>query len=262
LDRSFLVRHFGWGAALIHGGTDTLDRWLWLKKRLYRTGNQERLLDVGCGTGAFTIGAARRGYKALGLSWDEQNQAIAQERASICRVDGAKFEILDIRKLDERQDLVGKFDVAICCEVIEHVLDDRKLVRDIAATLKPGGYLLLTAPYLRYIAMSPGDEGPFPTYETGWHVRRGYTRAMLSELCDHANLVLEHQTYCTGLVSQYVGRLSRRLAKFSRWLSWPLVLPLRILPPILDPIVMWIIPYPQYSICIEAYRPRFADVGK
>jgi SAM-dependent methyltransferase len=215
-------------------------------------------LDVGCGTGAFTIGAAKLGYKALGLSWDETNQKIARERADICGA-SAEFEIYDIRRLDERHDLIGQFDVAICCEVIEHVLDDRKLVKDIAATLRPGGYLFMTAPYLRYVAMSPGDEGPFPTAETGWHVRRGYTRAMLCELCDHARLVLENQTYCTGPVSQYLGRLNRNLVRVNRWLAWAILLPLRVLPPLLDPIVTRIVDYPQYSICVEAYRPRFTN---
>jgi 2-polyprenyl-3-methyl-5-hydroxy-6-metoxy-1,4-benzoquinol methylase len=259
VDKSTLVRWFGWRATLIHGGLDTLDRWLWLKSRLYRTRNQERLLDVGCGTGAFTIGAAKRGYRALGLSWDEANQRIARERASICGVASAEFDIVDVRQLDKRCDLVAQFDVAICCEVVEHVLDDRKLVRDIAATLKPGGYLFMTAPYLRYVAMSPGDEGPFPTTETGWHVRRGYTQAMFAELCAQANLVLERQTFCTGPISQYIGRLNRKLAKANRWLAWFVVLPLRALPLVLDPIVTRILTYPHYSICIEAYRPRFSN---
>jgi SAM-dependent methyltransferase len=235
---------------------------LWLKRRLYRTRNQERLLDVGCGTGAFTIGAARLGYRALGLSWDEANQRAARERASICGVSGVEFDVLDVRQLDKRTDLIAQFDVAICCEVVEHVLDDRKLIQDIAATLKPGGYLFMTAPYLRYVAMSPGDEGPFPTTETGWHVRRGYTRAMFGELCKQADLILEHQTFCTGPISQYIGRLNRRLSSVNRWLAWFIVLPLRPLPPILDPIVTRIFTYPYYSICIEAYRPRFPDDPK
>ena len=131
MDKSLLVRLVGFPATLIHGDTLVLDRWRWLKRRLPPTRNGERLIDVGCGTGAFSIGAAKRGYTALGLSWDERNQRVAAERAALCGVRTATFEVLDVRQLDARRDLVGQYDVAICCENIEHVLDDRKLLREI-----------------------------------------------------------------------------------------------------------------------------------
>ena len=41
--------------------------------------NQEALIDIGCGSGAFSIGAALRGYNSLGLSWDERNQQVAEK---------------------------------------------------------------------------------------------------------------------------------------------------------------------------------------
>ena len=50
------------------------------------------LLDVGCGSGAFTIGAARMGYDALGLSWDARNQSVAAERAAIAKARGDQFD--------------------------------------------------------------------------------------------------------------------------------------------------------------------------
>ena len=55
------------------------------------------MIDVGCGTGAFSIGAALRGYDTLGLSWDERNQSVAGGRAEICKANTAKFEVLDVR---------------------------------------------------------------------------------------------------------------------------------------------------------------------
>src|SRR5262249_21536584 len=107
MDKSALVRLVGFPATLIHGDPLVLDRWLWLKALLPKTRNGERLLDVGCGTGAFSIGAALRGYRALGLSWDERNQLAAKERAALCRASSAQFEVLDIQKLDRRADLAS-----------------------------------------------------------------------------------------------------------------------------------------------------------
>jgi len=107
MDRSALVRLVGFPATLVHGDHLVLDRWFWLKARLPKTRNDERLLDVGCGSGAFSIGAALRGYRALGLSWGERNQSVAKERAIYCKAPSAQFEVLDIRELARRADLVG-----------------------------------------------------------------------------------------------------------------------------------------------------------
>jgi 2-polyprenyl-3-methyl-5-hydroxy-6-metoxy-1,4-benzoquinol methylase len=234
-----------------------LDRWFWLKARLPKTRNDERLLDVGCGTGAFSIGATRRGYRTLGLSWDERNQSAAKERAVYCGASSGQYEVLDIRELDRRPDLVGCFDVVVCLETIEHVLEDLKLMRTMAGCMKPGGRLLLTTPYLLYVAISPGDNGPFSTVEDGWHVRRGYSRAMLEELCERSGLRVERITYCSGYVSQKVAAIMRGLSAVNSMLAWALVLPLRALPPIVDPIITRLLGWPHYSICLEAYKPRF-----
>jgi SAM-dependent methyltransferase len=256
MDRSALVKLFGFPATLVHGDPLVLDRWFWLKARLPKTRNDERLLDVGCGTGAFSIGAALRGYRALGLSWDERNQLVAKERATYCKASSAEFEVLDIRQLDRRADLVGGFDVVVCLETIEHILEDLKLMRMMARCMKPGGRLLLTAPYLLYRAISPGDMGPFSTVEDGWHVRRGYSRVMLEELCEYSELKVERISYCSGYTSQKVAAIMRRLSAINALLAWALILPLRVLPPLLDPIITVLLRWPHYSICLEAYKPR------
>jgi SAM-dependent methyltransferase len=256
MDRSALVRLVGFPATLVHGDPLVLDRWFWLKARLPKTRNHERLLDVGCGTGAFSIGAALRGYRALGLSYDERDQAVAKERAAYCKAASAQFELLDIRELDHRVDLVGGFDVVVCLETIEHVIEDLKLMRTMARCMKPGGRLLLTTPYLLYSAISPGDMGPFSTVEDGWHVRRGYSRMMLEELCEHSGLRVERISYCSGYVSQKVAAVMRRLSAINLVLAWALILPLRALPPLLDPIITVLLGWPHYSICLEAYKAR------
>jgi 2-polyprenyl-3-methyl-5-hydroxy-6-metoxy-1,4-benzoquinol methylase len=255
MDKSFLVRLFGFPATLIHGDLLVLDRWRYLRKRLPVTLNGEKLIDVGCGTGAFTIGAARRGYQAVGLSWDERNQKVAQERAKLCGVPGTQFPIHDVRNLDQRYEFARKFNVAICCENIEHVLDDRHLMESMARCLRPGGILLLTTPNFFYRAISSSDNGPFSRTEDGGHVRRGYTKAMLCELCADAGLVVEEITHCSGFFSQRITALWRVLG--GGVLGWVMTLPLRILPIIFDQLIAKTTGWPDFSICIMAYKPRF-----
>lgn len=255
MDKSFLLTLFGFPATLIHGDTLVLDRWLWLRRRLPRTANGETLIDIGCGTGAFSIGAALRGYKALGLSWDQRNQAEAAKRAAICKTE-ASFEVQDVRCLNSHENYYSAFDVAICLENVEHILNDRKLIIDIYNCLKPGGRLLLTAPNFYYNSISKGDDGPFLQVETGWHVRRGYTSTMLQELCREAGLIIEEISYCSGFFSQKTTALMRWIGKLSWKLAWIVTLPLRPFALIMDLVSADILKYPMFSICLVAEKPR------
>ncbi|HTU49009.1 MAG TPA: class I SAM-dependent methyltransferase [Acidobacteriaceae bacterium] len=232
-----------------------MDRWLWLKKYLpvVEPGSRS-LVDVGCGTGAFTMGAARRGYRSLGLSWDKRNQSVAQQRAKICKADTATFEVQDVRRLDERPDLAEQFDVAICCECIEHILDDVKLMQDIAQCLKPAGTLLLTTPNLSFKPMAYDNEN-FSTVENGAHVRRGYSPDDLTRLCQQSGFEVMKIEYCSGILSQKITSLKRIAANAtSEIISWPIVLPLRWIPPMFDSAVTRAMNWPDYSITLVARK--------
>lgn len=250
--KSGLIRAFGYRAAFIHGDPLMLDRWTYVCRYLPRTRDGQRVFDVGCGSGVFTIGAAKRGYDAVGLSWDERNQAVARERAALVGAKAA-FPIGDARKLDALPEHVGAYDYVLSLENIEHVIDDRKLMRDLAACLKPGGWLILTTPNQHYRAITPEDDGPFSREEDGWHVRRGYTPAMLRELAATAGLQVEAIESCSGFFSQKLTVPLRRMGL----LGWALILPLRILPPLLDRLVRRLTGYPDFSVTLIAYKPRF-----
>lgn len=256
-----LVRLFGWKATLHHGDPLVWDRWRWISKRLRKTCHDEQLLDVGCGTGAFTIGMAKLGYKSLGLSWDERNQRVAEERARIVGAKTASFEICDVRELDQRPHLVGRFDVILCTENIEHIIDDFRLMRAIAACLKPGGRLLLTSPNIRRKPWSSMDYGPFPDFEDGRHVRRGYNKAMLTEMCADAGLMVEEISYVSGPVSVMGAYILERLQKVNWALAWLATLPLRPFPPLIDP---WLGPLTgatPFCVGLEAMKPRLPETA-
>lgn len=250
-----LVKLIGWPMPLLHFDTGVVDRWLWLRKRLPPALGSQSLIDIGCGTGAFTIGAALRGYQALGLSWDGRNQQVAAGRAAMCKAMTARFEIQDVRSLDVRRDLAGTFDVAILCEVIEHVLDDHKLMRDAAGCLQPGGTLLLTTPNIELHAIDPRHNGPFSAIEDGGHVRKGYSAERLRELARGAGLVADRISYCTGPVSQMAIWIHFHLSRIHPLLGWAAIHPLRPLPIALDPVVGRVSRWPWYSICLEAHKP-------
>lgn len=102
---SHQVRLIGFPATLIHGDTLILDRWIWLRRRLtsLRHGTQ-KLIDIGRGSGAFSLGAVRLGYAAIGVDQSEVTIGKAVERAGILRLPQAQFECMDVRRLDSRSD--------------------------------------------------------------------------------------------------------------------------------------------------------------
>lgn len=253
-----LLKLFGFQATLINGDPLVLDRWLWLKKRLLLGKTQQKLLDVGCGSGAFTIGSALRGYEALGLSWDEENNTKATKRASICNAN-ASFRIVDVRDLDRQNTLHNTFDYIICTENIEHIINDQKLMIDMAQCLKVGGKLLLTTPNYNYVPMGLGDlkeDIPNPPIEDGRHVRIGYIPQDFENLCKGAGFEVDEISYCSGFFSQKITALMRLLTFINYKFAWILTLPLRILPLLFDNFIEKQLKWQGYSICLVATKKQ------
>ena len=251
-----IIEKFGYLTLMLFGDTLVLDRWFWLRKKLPKTFDSEKLLDVGCGSGAFTIGLAKRGYRAIGLSWDEKNNKKAIERSKLVNAESVKFEKCDVRVLGDRKEFYSQFDVIICLENIEHIIDDKKLIKSMTDCLKPGGHIYLTTPNLYYNPISRHDMGPFEKIEDGRHVRRGYNKAMLEELCQHSKLEINSIEFCSGFLSQKITKMHRYISKINKILSFIVTFPLRLFPILFDKYLTKLLDYPHYSICLSAYKKR------
>jgi len=101
----------------------------------------QRVLDVGCGWGAFAIhAAARHGVEVVGITLSEPQAALARERV---RAAGLQDRV-SIRVEDYR-DLSGeRFDAIASIGMVEHVGASRidLYARQLAELLRPGGRLL------------------------------------------------------------------------------------------------------------------------
>ncbi len=246
------LRAFGWSPLLIHGDPSVLDRWLWLRGQL-RPG-PVRTFDAGCGNGAFSIYAARRGNRVVAASFSTAEQEGVRRRAGILGVEDIEFRQLDLRELPARRDGLGSFDQIICFETIEHILDDQAVVSALADMLAPGGQLLLTAPYEGHRPLHAEERHPQPL-EDGSHVRYGYTPARLRELAENAGLEVRSEGFASGVVSQALTSLMRRLtARIGRLPAWLALLPLRPLV-VLDRPLSRLLRHPYLSVTLSAVKP-------
>ncbi len=74
-----------------------------------------RVLDAGCGTGAFAIEAARRGAHVVGIDLSPKLVALARHRAPRELAERLDFQVGDL--LDER---LGRFDHVVAMDVLIH----------------------------------------------------------------------------------------------------------------------------------------------
>jgi SAM-dependent methyltransferase len=245
---NILVKLFGLIMIVLEGDPALFDRWIWLRRKL-KSGNL-RTLDAGCGTGSFILLAAKKGNNAIGISFDRTNNEVAGKRAKILGIKNVKFITVDLRQIDEIYNHLGAFDQIICFETIEHIIDDKKLIRDLSLMLKTDGRLLLTAPY-KYHKPLPGHY--IAGREDGGHVRWGYTFEEMEELLSDFGLEIKEKKYISGFITQKLIYLMRVIGNINPHLSWILVLPLRVFS-VFDYLITKKIKYPFLSIGIVAVK--------
>jgi 2-polyprenyl-6-hydroxyphenyl methylase / 3-demethylubiquinone-9 3-methyltransferase len=100
----------------------------------------KRALDVGCGAGLLCEPLARLGAQVTGVDAAPENIEAAREHA------GAMGLAIDYRCGDLIEMGLGQFDLVTAMEVLEHVADQAMFVRALAASLTPGGLLVLSVP--------------------------------------------------------------------------------------------------------------------
>lgn len=104
-----------------------------------------RMLNVGSGEGDFDPTLAR--FATELESCDVNEDDVAHARAMNANVENLHYSVQNGEALDFAD---AAFDVVTCFEVIEHVGDAAKLMRELARVLKPGGALVLSCPSLHF----------------------------------------------------------------------------------------------------------------
>jgi len=152
--------------------------------------NGKNILECGMAKGGFVDYLKNSGANLFGVDINPRSS-----------IDGVKIFQADLN--DGFPEFGAKFDVIFAGEVMEHLFDDTKFVREAKKILNPGGYLMITVPNLVFsfnrIRMFFGKTPTFAYAPYHYHI---YTRRHLKRLSDPRVLKYQNSSlliYCFQL---------------------------------------------------------------
>jgi len=167
----------------------------WLERTLASIPPGQRILDAGAGQLQHKRFCSHLDYVAQDFAqYDGQGDGAGLQAGS-----------WDQRQLDIVSDIVaipepdGSFDAVMCIEVLEHLPDPVRALHELARLLRPGGVLVLTAPFCSLTHFSPYF------YYTGYS--RNFYEYWLSEL----DFEIEDMRW-NGNYFEYLAQEVRRLS--------------------------------------------------
>lgn len=185
-------------------------------RRFLKLEPSDRLLDVGCGTGEFTMLAAGRIREAIGI--DAASTAISLARAAAARQKFGNVQFIEGSAYELRKLLCDRapFDKAICFDLLEHLSAPAEVLAAILDLLRPGGRALIYTncygrfswPYLR--ERWRGRVEPLWSSDRRDHHFIRFTTAQLRDLTRpwRARMIWKNH-FLVPIVSYFSGLLDR-----------------------------------------------------
>ncbi|MBL7953336.1 MAG: class I SAM-dependent methyltransferase [Flavobacteriales bacterium] len=141
----------------------------WLLERSQQNKPVTAIYDAGAGFGQYTYWLSGRLPQANITAIDVKDEQVADCNAFFQRIrrQKVKFEVGDVTKFQKP----SAFDLVVCVDVMEHILEDEAALRCYSTSLKEGGMLIIS---------TPSDQGGSDVHEEGEgsfieeHVRDGY----------------------------------------------------------------------------------------
>lgn len=130
-----------------YNSTNLVERWLWSQKKRVIKSILNRLkiktiIDLGCGDGGL-IETINHKVRYTGIDISPTQVASAKD---FVRKNGRKNTKIykgDVTKLDFSD---NSFDVALVCDIVEHILSPEKLFSEVKRVVKRDGYIIFSIP--------------------------------------------------------------------------------------------------------------------
>ncbi len=175
-----------------------------LKKWMENT-SAAKILDAGSGFGQYSFFLAKRNaqYHIDALDVKEEQIEDCNQFFKRCALDNAIFAFGDLTKPIAEH----KYDLVICVDVMEHILEDITVFKNFHQAMKPGALLLIS---------TPSDQGGSDVHEDtgesfiGEHVRDGYPFNEMRDKLIEAGFNKFEILYSYGVPGQIAWKLSMK----------------------------------------------------
>ena len=144
------------------GKADAFTTWVFEQARPHLG---RSVLEIGCGSGTYTRLLAASAATVQAVEIDER--FVAEAQAATRGLDNVTVRKADAAKERYQQE----FDTVLMLDVLEHIEDDRTLLRNLAEALRPEGRLILKVPAFPWL---------FGTMDQAVGHHRRYTREDLA----------------------------------------------------------------------------------
>ncbi|MFB9844065.1 class I SAM-dependent methyltransferase [Mucilaginibacter ginsenosidivorans] len=171
-----------------------INRSEWLRNVLQQVPAGSRLLDAGAGEQPYRPFCSHLHYVSQDIGeYDGKGEVGLQTE----RWDFGKLDIVsDIASIPEPD---GAFDAILCSEVIEHIPDPVRVFGEFSRLLRPGGHLILTAPFCSLTHFAPN------------HFCTGFSRFFYEYHLDANGFELSELSYN----GNYFGYLAQELLRLN-----------------------------------------------
>lgn len=164
-----------------------------------------KVLDAGSGFGQYSYYIARRNpdFTILGLDVKEKQIDDCNNFFQKADLKNVKFGIADLTVYTQPD----YYDLIVCVDVMEHILEDVKVFENYSISLKKGGMLLIS---------TPSDQGGSDVTEEGGesfigeHVRDGYNIDEIKDKLRASGFSRVEARYSYGAPGKIAWRLSMK----------------------------------------------------
>ena len=195
------LKQMAWGKSASIGHENVSNRERWIEKTLAKVPSGFKILDAGAG---------EQPYKA----WCQHLEYVSQdfgEYDSHKIQEGLQPADFDTSNVDIQSDITAiplpdaSFDVVMCIEVLEHVPDPLSAFRELDRLLKPGGLMIITAPFASLTHFAP------------YHFSTGFTKYFYTNILTEGYIILEIES--NGNFFEYLAQETRRVPDIAKQYS-------------------------------------------
>ena len=163
------------------------------------------VLDAGCGFGQYSFWMGRKFSDFNIYAVDVKTDYLEDCKSFFtkCGVNNVTFQTADLTKFSSDK----KYNLVVCVDVMEHILEDRDVFKNFHAAMQPNGMVLISTPSDQ--GGSDADDGEDESF-IGEHVRNGYNMDEIKEKLTTAGFSKVEARYSYGTPGKIAWRLSMK----------------------------------------------------